>query len=101
MGLNTASDKWCRQSNVIIHGLLFAMKIVDDTIIWAKDKTELEERVETVLRRCQENITISRKKLALGSIIHFAEHNISDGGTHTRSEKKDKETAREQTQRQS
>ena len=51
------------------------MKIVDDTIIWAKDEAELEERIETFLRRCKENnITISRKKMELGNSIHFAVH---------------------------
>ena len=56
------------------------MKIVDDTIIWAKDETELESRVETVLRQCKGNNIISRKKLELGSSIHFAGQIISDGG---------------------
>ena len=51
------------------------MKIVDDTIIWAKDEAELEERIKTVLCRCKENnITISRKKMELGNSIHFAVH---------------------------
>ena len=49
MGLNASSDKWCSQLDVIIRGLPFAMKIVDDTIIWAKDETELESSVETVI----------------------------------------------------
>ena len=54
MGLNASSDKWCRQS---------------------KDEAELEERIETVLSRCEENnITISRKKMELGNSIHFAVH---------------------------
>ena len=45
-----------------------------------KNKKELEERVETVLKRCEENnITISRKKLELDNSIHFAGHIISDG----------------------
>ena len=57
------------------------MKIVDDTIIWAATEAELEERVSTVLQRCAENnITISRKKFEMGTIIHFAGHIISDGG---------------------
>ena len=64
------------------------MKIVDDTIIWAKDEKELEDRVETVLKRCEENnITISRKKLELGNRIHFARHIISDGGIRPNDEK--------------
>ena len=88
MGLNASSDEWCRQSDVIIRGLLFAMKIVDGTIIQAKDETELEERIETVLQRCEENnITISRKKLVLGNSIHFAGHIISDGGIRPDDEK--------------
>ena len=83
MGLNASSDEWCRQSDIIIRGLPYAMKIVDDTIIWAKDENELEERVEMVLQRCKDNnITISRKKLELGNSIHFAGHIILDGGIH-------------------
>ena len=42
MGLNALSDEWCRQSD-IIRGLPYAMKIVDNTIIWKKDEKELEE----------------------------------------------------------
>ena len=54
MGLNASSDKWCRQS---------------------KDEAELEERIETVLSRCEENnITILRKKMEFGNSIHFAVH---------------------------
>ena len=80
MGLNASSDEWCRQSDIIITGLPYAMKIVDDTIIWAETEAELEERVSTILQRCADNITISRKKFEMGNIIQFAGHIISDGG---------------------
>ena len=81
MGLNASSDEWCRQSDIIISGLPYAMKIVDDTVIWAATEAELKERVSTVLQRCEENnITISRKKFELGNSIQFAGHVISDGG---------------------
>ena len=81
MGLNASSDEWCRQSDIIIAGLPYAMKIVDDTIIWASTEEQLKEWVTTVLRRCTENnITISRKKFEMGNSIHFAGHIISDGG---------------------
>ena len=81
MGLNASSDEWCRQSDIIIAGLPYAMKIVDDTIIWGNNEAELEERVTTVLQRCADNnITISRKKFELGRKIQFAGHIISDGG---------------------
>ena len=41
MGLNASSDELCRQTNVITS---YAMKIVDNTIIWAKNEKELKER---------------------------------------------------------
>ena len=80
MGLNASSDEWCRQSDIIIAGLPYAMKIVDNTIIWASTEEQLEERVTTVLQRCTENNITSRKKFEMGNSIHFAGHIISDGG---------------------
>ena len=81
MGLNASSDEWCRQSDIIIAGLPYAMKIVDDTIICAATESELEDRVSTILQRCADNnITISRKKFEMGNSIQFAGHIISDGG---------------------
>ena len=81
MGLNASSDEWCRQSDIIIAGLSYAMKIVDDTIIWANSEAQLEERVTTVLQRCTENnINISKKKFEMGNSIQFTGHIISDGG---------------------
>ena len=35
MGLSASSDEWCRRSDVIVSGLPWARKIVDDTLIWA------------------------------------------------------------------
>ena len=88
MGLNASSDKWCRQSDIITKGLPYTLKIVDDTIIWAENEKQLEERVTTILRRCEENnITISRKKFEMGNSIHFAVHVISDGGIRPDDEK--------------
>ena len=37
MGLSALSDYWCRVSDWIVEGIQLAMKIVDDTIIWASD----------------------------------------------------------------
>ena len=54
MGLNASSDEWCCHSDKIIMGLPWARKIVDDTLIWAKDMTILEQRVRTVLDRCRQ-----------------------------------------------
>ena len=81
MGLNASSDEWCCQSDIIIQGLPWARKIVDDTLIWATDMQELLDRTRTVLDRCRESrITISKKKLELGKCIQFAGHTISDAG---------------------
>ena len=88
VSLNASSDEWCSQSDFIIKGLPYAMKIVNDTIILAKNEKELEERVEMVLQRCEENnITVSRKKLELGNSIHFAGHVISDSAIRPDDEK--------------
>ena len=38
MGLNASSDEWCCHSDVIIRGLPWARKIMDDTIIWATNE---------------------------------------------------------------
>ena len=88
MGLNMSSDKWCCQSDVLIRGIPWARKIVDDTLIWAKDMEELVDRTRVIVDRCRKNnITISRKKLELGKRIHFAGHIISDEGIQPDEEK--------------
>ena len=81
MGLNASSDKWCYQSGVLIRGIPWAKKIVDNTLIWAEDMDKLMERKRIILGRCREyNITIFRKKLELGGKINFAGHIISADG---------------------
>ena len=88
MGLNASSDEWCCQSDVLIRGIPWARKIVDDTLIWAKDMEELVSRTRVILDRCRKNnITISKKKLELGRKIHFAGHIISDEGIQPDEEK--------------
>ena len=49
MGLNASSDEWCCQSDIIIQGLPWARKIVDDTIIWATTLEELKGRINICL----------------------------------------------------
>ena len=66
MGLSASSDEWCRCSDWIVEGLPWAMKIVDDTLVWASDLQTLEKRVVEVLERCKQiNITISKKKFEI------------------------------------
>ena len=58
MGLNASSDEWCSRSDVVIEGLPWTWKIVDDILIWAETEEELMERTRIILNRCKEhNIT--------------------------------------------
>ena len=73
MGLSASSDEWCQCSDWIVEGLPWAMKIVDDTLVWASDLQTLEERVTEVLERCKQiNITISKKKFEIADQLIFA-----------------------------
>ena len=70
MGLNASSDESCCKSDIIVEGLPWARKLVDDTIIWAENEEDLVIRTRTVLERCKANkITISRKKFEFGNEI--------------------------------
>ena len=50
----------------MIEGCPWARKIVDDAIILAEDRKQLERRIRQVLKNCRRlNITISKKKLEI------------------------------------
>ena len=54
---------------------------MDDILVWAETEEELMERTRIILSRCKEhNISISRKKLELGTELGFAGHIISQNG---------------------
>ena len=36
MGLNASSDEWCSRSDVVIEGLPWTRKMVDDILVWAE-----------------------------------------------------------------
>ena len=78
MGLNASSDKWYCKSDIIVEGLPWARKLVDDTIIWADNEEDLVIWTRTVLERCKNNnITISQKKFKMGNEIelyHYIRH---------------------------
>ena len=76
MGLNTSSDKWCCKSDIIVEGLPWARKLVDDTIIWAENKEDLVLRRRILLERC----TSPFHERKMGNEIVFAGHIISDTG---------------------
>ena len=81
MGLSASSDEWCRRSDIVVESLPFAKKIVDDIIVWAPSLETLQSNLRCVLDKCrQNNITISERKLELGSTVRFAGHIVSDAG---------------------
>ena len=51
---------------------------MDDILVWAETEEELMERTRIILK--EHNITISRKKLELGTELGFAGHIVSQNG---------------------
>jgi hypothetical protein len=81
MGLSSSSDEFCLRTDVLIEGLRWAKKIVDDCLLWAETLPQLYSRIRFVLERARKhNITISVSKLEVGSSITFAGFVISDKG---------------------
>ena len=82
MGCNASQDHWNEYSDeVIIDFQEWAVKIVDDILIWAETLTELDDRLRKVLNKCREKgITISKKKLTMGERVKFAGYIVSSEG---------------------
>ena len=79
MGLNASSDKWCCHSDVIIRGLPWARKIVDDTLIWVAKESEQsqstnwDKQYHVILASFNTNRTT----------VKHSEHNIYTDGSKT------------------
>lgn len=81
MGLSASSDEWCARSDAALHGLEGVLKIVDDILVQAPTEPLLLQRLGAVLDRCrQHGITLSKKKLAIGSQVSFAGYTIGSTG---------------------
>ena len=81
MGMSASSDGFCYASDAMLEGLQFAVKIVDDILIWADNYEQLRKRVEEVLRRCQKyHVTVSERKMEIGEEISFAGYIVSSKG---------------------
>ena len=88
MGCTASSDEWCRRSDLAISGIKGVQKCVDDILISAPDEKTLLERIEKVLAGCRQNgITISRKKLKIGTEVKFAGFIINGDGVKPNPEK--------------
>ena len=81
MGLNCSGDEFCKRSDKALNGLEGVMKLIDDILIYAENYEQLFQRAEAVLQRCTEhNITLSRKKIEIGSKVTFAGFDVSARG---------------------
>jgi hypothetical protein len=81
-GCCSTQDRWNRYSDQLICDFqAWCAKIVDDIIIWAPTLQELFERICKALEKCAEiNVTISEKKLQVGTTVKFAGYIVSDSG---------------------
>ena len=42
-GLSASSEEWCQKSDYVVNGLPFCKHIVDDILIWAINKKEINQ----------------------------------------------------------
>ena len=54
MGPSSSLDEWCRHSDHVLEGFPWCRKIVDDILIWASTPSELESRINEVVKRCED-----------------------------------------------
>ena len=89
MGCCASQDHWNEYSDeVILDFQEWAVKIVDDILVWAETLSDLDERVRRILSKCRERgITISRKKLSMGTKVKFAGYIVSQQGIQPDPEK--------------
>ena len=55
MGINASSDEWCSRSDVVIKGLPWIRKIVDDILVWAETEEKLNKNNPFQVQRAQHN----------------------------------------------
>ena len=81
MGLTSSRDEFCSRTDHTLAGISDMYKFVDDILIYGNSESQLIERIEEVLKRCEEHkITLSNSKLQLGSEVTFAGHVVSAHG---------------------
>ena len=81
MGLSASGDLFCNATDTALNGIDGLQKLVDDILLMAPDEPTLFKKIRTVLDRCRKHgITISLKKLMIGSSVPFAGFIVSDKG---------------------
>ena len=75
MGNRLSSDTWLKASNEVIKNLPGVFKLVDDLLIGGRDYAQLAERVEALLKRCQDSgMTLASNKVQVGTKVSFAQY---------------------------
>ena len=88
MGLSATGDAFCEATDRAFENQRGTQKIVDDGITCAESLSQLETRLRALLLKCREyNITLSKKKFAVGRSVKFAGHIISTKGVQPDPEK--------------
>ena len=73
MGLSCANDWYTRRSDIALAGIKGVHKIIDDILVYAETESEFYDRLRQVFTRCRDNnITLSKKKIEAGPVVHFA-----------------------------
>ena len=81
MGLRSTNDCWCARSDIVIQGLPNVSKIVDNILVTAPTIDKLHKTLRIILERCRkQGLTISERKLQIGTNISFAGFSVSPDG---------------------
>ena len=60
MGLTSSGDEFCSRTDHALVGITGMYKLVDNILIYGNTESQLIERIEEVLKRCEEHkITLS------------------------------------------
>ena len=81
MGLSSLSKEWCLHSDRVVEGFPWCWKIVNDIPFWASAPTELESRLNEVVKRCADlHVTLSLSKFQFDTTLNFAGCLVSASG---------------------
>ena len=81
MGLASSSDAFCERTDAALQGLDGFVKLVDDILVFSDNLESLLEKTRAILSRCRENgITISQRKMQVGTEIPFAGYVLGKDG---------------------
>ena len=80
-GCCSTGDIFCERTDEAFRRIEGLLKEVDDVLLQAATEEELYKKLEEVVKRCAEwNITLSSKKIQMGSSVKFAGFIVTDKG---------------------